>query len=809
MSAKTSTLTRKKQRASFKPGIVMLGSFLALALSPLHSSESWAAKRGSNGAVDSVKKVTENSIRNMVDPLLTKFCQDQCKLLGVDVSVDLAVQDEVAPGFDDAAFQGADDLEPSNARIKILMDDKIGPVSRGKLTDLIQQHLDTLDYPVTIEAQLAHFPAPIGSSGKVAELREKVTQQFRSKLEELTRQFCPEQCLITEVALSTETVNGEEAQYGSSGEFFQDNGVAIRISDLRATLLLDETLTPTEQANLLEMAKLRTNSFKNVTLDSKAFKFPRPTTFAQKSMGGLNGNNGTTSREDQTNRTLASESSSTDSKTSQTQSTSATSSTSNQTESLSKNTNNTNNNTESNARQERFERIEKIERVESGDAVQQELQKFKVFGLIFACSIISLLIFLTLASFRPRNNSGGSTVQRVIQQLAADPVSYSGGNGVSAPNTALSQDERNQVLAKRYEIENLKSDLTRIFAEQPKVAKQVFTRILTDDGVEDTAQYIHLFGESIVIDMIRDPSLQGEVSELMEYYAKNPMELTDDEKIELLRKLHNRTVAGKLVVMGSRSSHLFDFLADMDGIQIMELLRNESITVKAIILTQCDLQKRSSIYSQLDEESRMKLLTELSRIDYLPRDYIFNVANALKRKRRENPKLNTESLPGSDVLLTLLERTRPDMARNVVRNLEISSPETARTVKSRLVTLDTLRFMKDNQLLEVVLSLRHDELLQFLKGAPDEIRSTIFSKSPKELVSEIEEELETLAIPSRDSVQLIERKIINRIRLMANDGTVNLVETNERMFANGSGDSTLPGFAPQATNPEIKKVAGW
>ena len=152
-------------------------------------------------------------------------------------------------------------------------------------------------------------------------------------------------------------------------------------------------------------------------------------------------------------------------------------------------------------------------------------------------------------------------------------------------------------------------ELTNVYAQQPKVAKQVFSRVLTEEGVETTAKYIELFGEAIVIDMLRDPSLQGDLTELMEFYAKNPMELTDEEKLDLLQRLHNRTVAGKLVVMGNRSSNLFDFLAEMDGLQILEMVRTESLTVKSIVLTQCDPQKRSAIYSQLDEDTRMKLLT--------------------------------------------------------------------------------------------------------------------------------------------------------------------------------------------------------
>ncbi|MGK5085428.1 hypothetical protein WDW37_21325, partial [Bdellovibrionota bacterium FG-1] len=69
----------------------------------------------------------------------------------------------------------------------------------------------------------------------------------------------------------------------------------------------------------------------------------------------------------------------------------------------------------------------------------------------------------------------------------------------------------------------------------------------------------------------------------------------------------------------------------------------------------------------------------------------------------------------------------------------------------------------------------------------------------------------------------IERKILNRMKTMANDGLVNLVETNERMFAEGvaAGSDSITGFVSagaaaaggpdktSTTTANIKKVAGW
>lgn len=91
--------------------------------------------------VEATQKTTESQIRRLIEPLLEKYCPEQCKLMSVNSVVEIATPDEVAPGFDevDRAPAASLDLSPTSARIKILMDDKVGPVSRGKLLELVQQ----------------------------------------------------------------------------------------------------------------------------------------------------------------------------------------------------------------------------------------------------------------------------------------------------------------------------------------------------------------------------------------------------------------------------------------------------------------------------------------------------------------------------------------------------------------------------------------------------------------------------------------------------------------------------------------------
>ncbi len=768
---------------------------LAFLLWATPAAEVFAARTGSaSSAIENAKRLAEGQLRRLVEPLVEKYGGDDVKIMSVSATVDLATPEELEPGFSDSDPGLQARLVPTDGTIKLLMDEKLGPVTRRKLLDLMQQYLDTLEYPVKVQVQTVPFPQPAGTAGKVAEIRERVSRQFKERVDSIFQQFCPQHCLLADFELLTDAVNPEEAQYGQPGEYVESGGAAVRIRGIHATLLADEVMSPEERTSLLEMARLKTNDFRNVTLGLRAMKFPRtPEEIAATEREGgrspagkssalsLSEKNSTdTFKQEQTNETKQVENVSTHSN----ETLSSTDAT--QTNQKSE-TNKT-----SDQREEHYTRVEKIERVESGDAVQAELKAFRNHALIFACVVLAVLFFIAFAVLLPKGHDLNPL--RFLRKAAEDedtgpsePVERSTTGPASG---AGASSERARLVALRYEIQRLQDELLAVFSEQPKVAKLVFSRILSEEGVETTSAYIQIFGESVVMDMLRDPSLQADLNELMEFYAKNPTELKDEEKHDLLRRLHNRTVASKMVIMGSRTSGQFEFLAEMDGPQILELVRNESITVKAIILTQCESQKRTAIYSQLDEETRMKLLSELGRIDYLPRDYISNVASALRRKRQDNPRLNTEALPGSEVLITLLERSTSELQSTLMRNLQRTNPDTARNVKAKLVTVNTLEFLKDSQMLEVVLSLRHDELVAFLKGVPEMVRKAIYSKAPKDLAEELDEEVQALAPITKDTYQNLERRVINRIKLMANDGQINLTETNDRLFHDPMTDST-------------------
>ncbi|CAM6055133.1 unnamed protein product [Sphagnum tenellum] len=418
------------------------------------------------------KKTASDQIHHLLEPILDKYCHDSCKLLGVHITIEPGGRaQDILPGFD----EGLDDsntLTPSQAAVKLLIDDKLGPVSRDKLLELIQQFLDTLDYPVKIESQIAHFPAPQGSESRIAELKDRVSREFQNKAEGLLRELCSNLCMLTDYDLQAEAVNGEEAQYGASEEFITSGDAAIKIKEISATILMDDSISALEQNNILEMLRLKTNSYKHVSLTGKSLKFPRPAL-----SGSSNGlTNNSYGNSGSIGRSISSEENS-QKNTTQNDIKSDQSNTTENSKSELKNESNS-----SDTRVEKFQRIEKIERVENGDKVIDELGKLKYPAILFVCSVLSLLIFIAFSTLKQSPNN---SIQRILETHAESSRPRGDGGERSQRSNAESMPPSNDSshsIPKRYEIERLIDELSAIYAGQPRVAKQVFSRILTEEG---------------------------------------------------------------------------------------------------------------------------------------------------------------------------------------------------------------------------------------------------------------------------------------------------------------------------------------
>jgi flagellar motor switch protein FliG len=744
--------------------------FWLLFLSPLQA------------APTDVQALAKQQIHHLIEPVITRFCKSHCQILQIKVATDKESSTEAWPGFEDLFNQEAPMVVPTSGEVTLFIDAKLDVKDRTALSTLVQQHLDTLDFPVSLQTRAAQYPNVLEDRQKEPELRNRLLERFQGALHAVIQQYCPKSCLLSDVQLEIEPVL--EAKSGKS--FLQDGSVFLEIKKLQATLLVDERMPEATRAVILEMAKIRTDFASPVLLSMRAMPFPDPwTPTSTQSPAPIPPVLPTPTITVTASPTPVDDYAHLMKQIVQTRQIASIleggKPSPSPTATLVQATLPPGMTLEDFRREQALQgqKLEHSLQKNVQDQLEASLQKqldddykrLVFFTLLFGISLLVLLCTIFFSGYSKGH-----------ERRAAEPVSEKPLFSESTTPPLLNQDLKPKIFSQRYEIERLREELLQIFIQSPKVTKLVFTRMLTEQGIEVCSKYLSVFGETIFLEMLRDPSIQSELTQLYEFYAKVEFKLTPEETLELLTKLEKQTVAAKLQTIGNQPRDWFQFLVEMDAHQVLDLIRGEKFLHQAVVLTQCDPQKRASIYGLLSSQDRIKVLTELTQIEYLPKEFIKGIADHLKRQIEKNPKLDTANLPGSEVLVGLLEKTGRSMQSQIIAQLERSNPDGARTLKSKLISLETLRFLRDQQLSDVLQTLPFRELLQFFKFLSPELMEGILSKLPKSMQSDIQDELEQTPAPSREVFAMMERRILGKIKILVSNGLINLMETNERMF---------------------------
>ena len=304
-----------------------------------------------------------------------------------------------------------------------------------------------------------------------------------------------------------------------------------------------------------------------------------------------------------------------------------------------------------------------------------------------------------------------------------------------------------------------------------------------------------------IYELVDDPTMQRSLFELSEYYHKTEFQFNDAEQEQLLTRLKTKVTASEIRVLTQKTMDHFDFLVKMDSAQVFALVQDESPRVQSIVLTQLNPIQRRGVFRAFDGESRTRLLGELCRADAVPKEYLSNVAQALHKKASSKPEFDTQNVRASDVLLDFLERSSLPEQQGLMTHMRESNPDTARTIKMRLVTIEILPYLKTGHLLELVLGLEREDLVTFLAGTREHIRELLLSHAPPELAESWMEDLENITGIDEKRYQGVEHMILNRVRNMASEGIISLLDINQMIFSEeGAAHREVRRFAVEAKN---------
>jgi flagellar motor switch protein FliG len=752
-----------------------------------------------------------------VQSVLDRYCSQHCQLLDVKVEVHETIPDSDELGFETQNSLVADaKLEVHSVIPIIQIDNRVLPVDRERLEQLLRNKIKGMAPESSIKWEPVDLPA-IGSAAPTPseDLSAQLENRLRRVLTSVIDRYCPDQCLLERIDIDAQPVGSEQLN-----AFPHDQVVVgkraeggLRIREVRIYLTMDENLMDQEQSRILRLMKAQTRFVNPVEImvDTTAF----PETALDKKKKALEESSDPYGLEKlrqmltlfrdlagtkEIIQTMTSESrSNVESKSSETRASESLSRS--ESESLRESNQESSEKSLEKASDRRLD--VNNESVTNKTMSTEEMAAYAA-GFLLLVTLAAIAIMKVSATNRTAREmvlasaGAGAAMRRRAAPVNAEAeeagygeggeVALEPGGGVPfrVAATAPVNQERAMLALK---LAQLKQDLVQQFVEQPRIARETFTRLLKDDGVAETAKYVHIFGQLIVFELLNDSSLKRDLYELSEFYHRSNFKFDQATELALLERLKTMVTASEIRLLASQSSDRFGFLNRLDAQQIFSLVADEKPRVQSIVLTQLDRKLRSAVFEMYEGDAKIRLLEELSQAEAIPREFLFNVAQALQKKIQARSEFDTEQLRSSDILLDLLERSDLRDQRRLMQALERNNPETARGLKLKLVTVEMLPYLKDGHLLEVILGMEREDLLAFLVGCPDHIRDLLLRKAPEELAQSWIEDIRNMANLDDNAYRTAEVKIKARLRGLANNGAISMLDINELIYASKNSDA--------------------
>lgn len=747
------------------------------------------------GAYLDLETKTKQDAKLKLQEVLDRYCSQYCQVIKLEAQIDEKIPDGEDMGFESAIDPSVkSQLIVSSLKATVQIDERVGAVNRDRLAGILKIHLNSITLKPEIIWKPVKLPnintygqaepgylfdtfdesslgdgdwdfRPQDYTGRALQLRNGLHDRLMGSLNQVISRYCPNECIIEKIEILGHMVTPKEAAHLNQAQQVRDKaGRSIfQIDNIEIDITLDAKLSQTARDQIANLMRSKVRYASPVNFNIGVIGFPESyATKMERERQDINDPYGLNKLRQMLImfRELAG------------------------TKEIVQTTNSSENQRTKDTTARNTNSMSDMQGMDTEDVAV-----LTMIGLLS----LGLVAYLIMKVRQSRRDAQEMMMMPQMRQPGYDdyerqrPRARSSDEDNEAEPVKATDADTKDSLTLRIKIEELKEELIELFVENPKVAKETFSRFIKEDGVEETAKYVHVFGHLIVFELLKDPNFQRDLYELSEYYHNSDYDFGPEEEYNLLVKLKTRCTASEIRVLTRRASEKFDFLSKLDSTQVYDLVKDEKIQVQAIVLTQLDRKKRSQVFAMYVGDTKVSLMNELSSAEAIPKEFLFNVAKVLTKKITGRPEFDTENLRTSDILIDLLEKSPLNEQKALMKTLQANNQETFRSIKMKLVTIHMLPFLKDGHLLELILGMDREDLLIFLAEVEDGIRDLILRKAPEELSDSWIEDMENMASIDENAYRLTEMKVLNRIRNLANNGVISLLDINTMIFDDGEG----------------------
>jgi flagellar motor switch protein FliG len=262
-----------------------------------------------------------------------------------------------------------------------------------------------------------------------------------------------------------------------------------------------------------------------------------------------------------------------------------------------------------------------------------------------------------------------------------------------------------------------------------------------------------------------------------EYVIKGGIEYARKVLVNAFGNEQAQRVLDRLMKSLGNESLSFDALQKSDPQQLSKFIHSEHPQTIALILSHLNPSQAAGLLAQLPKEIHADVAGRMATLDQISPDIITKIANVIGLKLRALGEMSRESFGGVDAVAEMLNRLDSNYAKDVLEDMDKSTPELANNIRHLMFVFDDLLLLDVNAIKELLSKVDRKILTVALKGTSERMKTHLLQAMSQRGADMLREDMEAMGPIKIKEVEAAQQQIIAVVRQLESEGVLSLKGT--------------------------------
>lgn len=227
-----------------------------------------------------------------------------------------------------------------------------------------------------------------------------------------------------------------------------------------------------------------------------------------------------------------------------------------------------------------------------------------------------------------------------------------------------------------------------------------------------------------------------------------------------------------------QSSQNFAYLSKIKPEQLSDFIINEHPQTIALILAHMDASDAAETLTYFTDEMRSEIAMRMANLGDISPAIIKRVSAVLESKLESLATYKVE-VGGPRAVADVFNRLGAKASKATLAQIETVDEELASSIKEMMFTFEDISTLDNTAVREILKMVDKKELMLGLKSSPEDLKEKFFNNMSQRAKEAFVEEMSFLGAVKVKEVESAQRKIVEAVQQLADQGVIQLGEADE------------------------------